>query len=1079
MKMQRMFVFLLLVGLSFGVTLAQGDKAVVVGTITDTSGAVIPGAEVFMTRAATNDVFTALSSDTGDYAFRALVSGSYELKVTMPGFKTEVRTGLKLDLGQTYRIDAALSVGEVSEIVQVESTAPILKTETPELGQVIDNKKITALPLNQRDIFGALGSLTPGIQPTRSGLTLGGGVQFNVKGLRQSDNNGMLDGTQISETNGSLQFFINPDAVAEFEIKSGLYGAEYGIKPGGQFSAVTKSGTNDLHGTLFWLHRRDGLDARSFFQAEKTAFKRHQFGAVAGAPIKIPGLFDGTDKAWWFVAWQAERISELATLTGTVPTADERAGKFSQTIMDPLTGQPFPNNTIPAGRFDPVSQKLAAFFPSANADPSRGFNYNADRSTADKTRDEVVLKMDFKTGEDSHWSGRFLWSDRPITFVNAIEEFTVKNKLVNWAQNITNTRNFGSNVINEFGFHFFRRPYVPGEPPDHVGYGPTLGIPSWPIRGIDYDGVPVTSISGFLRVGSRGNRGPVPEGQWEVKDHVSWTKGSHFMKAGYHYRYHYVFFGLENRANFSFAPDRYTIPEGAASSNTYSYANFMLGYLSSSRAGSEARLNHNFPSHYFYFQDSWKVSPKLTLQLGMRYELRKGWQDHRGFSTNLEPGCVEANAANPIPQCYSPALMTPLGSIQYPETGRFAADEDLFSWTRNGFQPRLGLSYRLADTTVLRVGAGIYGNEPPGGMMYSGAALGNHRENAGNQNFTADASFPTLLVSNPFDPSTQVAGTALPNGGGYEEKLPHWYVPNWGLSVQQRIGQNTTVEIGYEGTRSVHEMQIFEMNDAVPGSAPRIERRPYPTMNTYRVIYGNGDQTYNALNFKIEKRPGADGVTALLAYTWAKSLDTTGGRLSIVGDPRGISRNLRHNTRLNRGRGEANIPGRAAFLFGYDIPWGVGSNSTAGKIFGGWQMYSLTTLQKGQWYTVFDSDRLDVGSSVTQRPDLVGNVNAGQRTPESWINTKAFADPAPFMYGDAGRGIAEGPGVMNIDFSLLKNFIMGEDNRVELRLEAFNLTNHTNFLAANSTWSYTAGSFGSIGKSGKGRQMQIGLKFYF
>ena len=204
--------------------------------------------------------------------------------------RSELRSGLKLDLGQTYRIDTQLSVGEVAEVVEVQAMAPILKTETPELGQVIDNKKIKSLPLNARDVFGALGSLTPGIQPTRSGLTLGGGVQFNVKGLRQSDNNGMLDGTMISETNGSLQFFVNPDAVQEFEVKSGLYGAEYGIKPGGQFSAVTKSGTNDLHGTLFYLHRNDNLDARSFFQADKTEFKRRRRGGC-------------TDHAPWPLRW--------------------------------------------------------------------------------------------------------------------------------------------------------------------------------------------------------------------------------------------------------------------------------------------------------------------------------------------------------------------------------------------------------------------------------------------------------------------------------------------------------------------------------------------------------------------------------------------------------------------------------------------------------------------------------------------------------------------------------------------------------------------------------------------------------
>ncbi len=207
---------------------------------------------------------------------------------------------------------------------------------------------------------------------------------------------------------------------------------------------------------------------------------------------------------------------------------------------------------------------------------------------------------------------------------------------------------------------------------------------------MDVDGVPRTNVGGFLTIGSRGNRGPVPEGQLEFKDNVSWTKGSHFFKAGYHYRYHYVFFGLENRTNFNFAPDRYTLPGGASASDSFAFSNFMLGNLSSSRAGSEARSNHNSPGHYFYFQDSWKATPELPVQLGLRYELRMGWQDKRGFSTNLEPGCVEANPDNLLSQCYSPALATPLGSLTFPETGRFVTDQNIFNWTRNGWQPRLG-----------------------------------------------------------------------------------------------------------------------------------------------------------------------------------------------------------------------------------------------------------------------------------------------------------------------------------------------------------------------------------------------------
>ena len=1079
MIIKRLFLGVILVGLSFGLALAQGDKAVVVGTVSDTTGAVIPGAEVDITRTATNQTFATITSDTGDFAIRALVSGVYNLRASMPGFKTEVHSGIKLDVGQTYRMNIQLSVGEVSEVVEVASTAPILKTETPEYGQVIDNKKIISIPLNARDVFGVLGSLTPGIQPTQGQGAIAGAVSFNVRGLRRSDNVAMLDGAQVSETNANLQFFANPDALQEFEIKSGLYGVEYGIKPGGQFSAITKTGTNELHGTVFWFHRNDNLDARNFFDpGPRNEFKRNQFGAVVGGPIMLPGLFNGKDKAWWFFSYDGERIRQFRSLTGTVPTAAQRAGTFADPILDPFNNnEPFPNNTIPAGRFDPIASKLGAFWPNPNTEASRGFNFTS-ASSAPINRNNYIAKMDFQTGPDSRWMGRFMAAVRPLTFVQIIDTFSRINALDNWAQTLTNTRNFGSNVVNEFGFHFFRRPYKPGIPgggPD--GFGPTLGLPNWPKREVDFDGVPVTSVQGMVLIGSHSIQGPVPEGQWEIKDNISWTKGSHYFKAGYHYRYHYVFFGLTGRTRFNVStPGHYTGND---------LANFQLGYLSSAREGNELRLNHNFPSHYFYFQDSWKVSPKLSFQLGMRYELRGGWRDLRGFSSNLQLDCA-LQTTEPQPSCFDPR-QTIGDEAVFPATGRFAEQESIFSWTKNGFQPRIGFSYRLTDNTVLRGGGGLYGNEPMGGMLYSAAALGNPRANAANVDYLSDASFPTLRISNPFDPAAQAGGTVRNFGAGYEDPMPQWYVPNFGLAVQHMLPANTMLEVGYEGTRSVHEMMIWEFNDARPGSEPRIDRRPWPSMTRYQMLLGNGNQTYHAMNLKIEKRPGPEGLSQLLAYTWAKGIDTAGGRSGGFADPPQISRNLytRGHGAINRGRGEGTIPGRLAWLTGWDVPYGpgrtYGTDSMLGKIFGGWSMYTIVTLQKGNFFTVSDSDRLDVGSSASQRPDLLRdpNFSSSSREPQRWFDTEAFAAPAPHTYGNAGRGIVEGPGIINMDFSLMKEFFITEGTRLEFRFEAFNLTNHTNFRPLTPQFSFTNPNFGVFNRASEARDLQFGFKIYF
>ena len=285
----------------------------------------------------------------------------------------------------------------------------------------------------------------------------------------------------------------------------------------------------------------------------------------------------------------------------------------------------------------------------------------------------------------------------------------------------------------------------------------------------------------------------------------------------------------------------------------------------------------------------------------------------------------------------------------FPATGRFQEKSDIFTWTRNGWQPRIGLSYRLGERTVLRAGGGIYGNEPSG-LMLLGVLL-NPRANAGFRIFQASPAQPNLLLSNPFDSNVQIPGSGLDNASGYQSPLPQSYVPSWGLSIQHQLSDDAMVEVGYDGTRSVHQMRLFEFNDAVPGPGNRQLRRPWPTMQTYQLYMGNGDQSYHGFNFQLTKRPGPEGIVAFLSYTWAKSLDTTGGRIPRVGDPWTTSRNFYLNGRANRGRGEANIPGRLGMLAGWDIPFGPGrahgADTTIGKILGGWSLYSGLRASEG------------------------------------------------------------------------------------------------------------------------------------
>jgi len=443
-------------------------------------------------------------------------------------------------------------------------------------------------------------------------------------------------------------------------------------------------------------------------------------------------------------------------------------------------------------------------------------------------------------------------------------------------------------------------------------------------------------------------------------------------------------------------------------------------------------------------------------------------RDKRGFATNF----------NPATGLLDPPLQ-PL-TLQPWETGRYVAGMPLLTWEKVAVTPRLGIAYRLTNKTVIRTGFGVYANEP--NVAYTQSLGQNVRPNAAGVSFNADLRTPTISMSNPFNPAAQVPGGGLPNVFAIQRPLPNMLNYSWGFSIQQQIAANTAIEVGYQGNHTVHDYQVTEFNDAVPGSAPRQQRRPYPQYQTVRLTTGNGSSSYNGLEAKIDRRAGRAGLSAVLAFTWAKQIDTVGGRLGVPGDPGTISRNM--PLRQNRGIGEGNIPARLVLSTGYETPFGKGkpflTDGVAGKLLGGWSLYTILTAQKGPRITaVYNLDRLDVGSSATSRPDALRNPNldTSARTPQRWFDTSAFATPPAFQYGNAGRGIIEGPGYLNLDFSVMRSFRPVERLTVQFRFDAYNGTNHTNFLLP--TLNFGTSTFGVIGSSLESRDLQLGLKIVF
>ena len=1058
--MLRQSMFLLLVVLHSGtvsVNWAQVGNAMLVGRVTDPTAGVVAAAEVQIKRLSTNETWATRTTVSGDYTIANLPVDTYEIRVASSGFRTEVRTRIRLEVGQTARIDFQLSVGSVTESVEVVAEAPILRTEQPEFGQVINNQRIQSLPLNTRDVLGSFASLTPGVAPARSNR-LGGGSNFNVRGQRAIDNVVLLDGGTISQGNAFVTFNTNPDSVQEFEVKTGLYGAEYGIRPGGQFSIITKSGTNDVHGTLFELLRNDNLDARNFFdRGRRPEFKRNQFGASVGGPIYIPKVFNGKDRAWFFTSYSGERIRRFNSLTGVVPTADEKAGRFARTITDPLNGQPFPNNTIPSARFNPVAQKLVTFYPDPNT-AGQAFNFTSPDSSNNANNNQFIAKVDFRVTDTDRWSARFLWDDSPITRVAAINVFRRVDPLSSFSQTISNTRTIKARYVNQFSANFYRRPYYAGFQSSSPGFGRTLGIPNFPSSVTDENGVPVTAVTGLLTIGDGTQTGPSITGHWEVRDHLTFSKGAHFLKTGYQWRRHIEFYAFIRRAAFTFNP-RYT---GAA------FADFMLGYLTNTTQGNEdlrGRLNQN--GHYFYLQDSWKATSRLTLDLGLRYEYRGPWRDQRGFNSNFsfETGTFNPPLSNNARQPW--------------ETGRFVPNVPYLEVNKRGWQPRVGLAYRATDKTVVRAGYGAYGNEPTLGLVQDMGR--NPRPGAEVRQFLSDPRTPNVFLSNPFDTSVVAPGVGVPIINGFESPLPQSVVHSWGLAIQQQLSPNTAFEIGYQGSHAVHDYVPTQANDATPGPGARQQRRPYPQYNDIRIVRAAGDSSYNGMELKLERRPGPSGLSLLLAYTWSKTISTVGPRLNGGGDPFFLSRNM--TLAANRGAGEQN-PQRLTMNAGYEVPLGPGkkylTHGVAGHIFGGWSTYGILSFEKGFYVTSdIPTDILDVGSTASSRPDLLRspNLEPSARTPQRWFDTTAFATPAQYRYGNAGRSVIEGPGLANLDVAVLRSFRTSESSRLEFRFEAFNATNHTNFSLPGL--GFGTPTFGVIGSALESRDLQFGLKFYF
>lgn len=1078
--------------------LAQGPTAEISGAAQDPSGAVLAGVVVTVTNPATNTQRTSTTNAAGTYSLPALPPGVYNMKAELTGFSAQTRNGIELQVGQVARIDISLQVGNVTESVNVTGGAPVLDTETTSIGTVIENRRIVELPLNGRNYL-QLASLIPGattIGPASSqGQQRMGGARnsfaLNVAGQRVHYNHYSLDGMENTDPNFNTYLFLpSIDALQEFKVESGVFGAEYG-RAIAQINVSTKSGTNQFHGVAFEFVRNSYFDARNFFARVNPPFKRNQFGGTFSGPVVLPKLFNGKDKVFFMFNYEGLRERRSLTQTGTLPDARYRSGNFgflNKAIRDPLNpGQIFPGATIPASRIHPTSTKvLNDWFPLPNQRGSGALgiagNYLNDEGRSTDGA-QSTARVDLTAINNQTYFFRFSQTREPQYIPAAVADQGNVVDILGQQGVIGHTMVIGSNKVNEFkfGMNYFNSKNSQQRAFQRNVVG-ELGL-----QGVSQDplfwGVPVFQISGFTNVGECND---CPFVNWnttfQLSDGFSWTKGKHNVKIGGEYR--------RVRYNQIGA----VVPRGRFSWNgQYTgepMADMMLGVMSTTEGQVGAPIA-NFRNTYLagYVQDTWKILPKLTLNLGLRWEYESPYYDKHDAIVNVdfkwdnsvEPTFVRAGTGNVNDG--NPAFPAPATwkLVRDGRFGRGAGKPD-----RNDWAPRVGLAYQLNSKTVLRAGGGMYYVRDIGNAVFD---IVRNIPFTIRQAETANTTTPNLTWNRLF---TQAGAPSFLLINQYGERTS--YVVQWQGSVQRELTQHMSLEVTYMGSAGIKLRRLSSYNLPQLKAGNPNDNRPFPKFNgAFQNMYAASHSNYHSLQARLQHR-FANGFTLLGSYAWAKSIDNGSGVRTTDGDPLTPMDPDRALWR-DRGLSAFDFRQRLTTSFLYEIPFGKGrrfgiSNPVMNAVLGGWQLGGIVTFQKGFPFTPFcGPGNIQNGAGGWCAPDVVvgQNGNDGPKTISQYFNTGAFVDrvgqnPAAitdFRFGTAGRNSLVGPGIASLDASVNKVFkMMDGKQQFDLRGEFFNLPNHPVFAQPGS--SLRTPTYGVITSTRlDSRQIQLALRYSF
>ncbi|MDX1982356.1 MAG: TonB-dependent receptor [Bryobacteraceae bacterium] len=1056
---------------------AQSLFGTILGTVTDTSQAVIPGAQVRIRNTATNALRIVATDAAGDFQAPTLPVGVYEVSVEARGFKRAVISALSLAVDQRARVDMQLEVGAVEQVVEVASAAPLIETDSASQGTVVDNRRIVQLPLNGRN-FQQLAVLAPGV----TAPVAGSGERFAVAGTRGLSNSFMMDGASNTNSNANTTF-INPsvDLIQEFKIQRNTFNAEYG-RGAAQINVVTKSGTNSLHFTLFEFLRNDRIQARNFFDgARKPALRRNQFGGTVGGPVLIPKLYDGRNRTFWLFNYEAVRQRNPITQLASVPTQAELSGDLSTVagaINDPFGGNvPFAGNQIPASRINASSARYREFVPLSTAPRGAfgpGINYVNPLSTRNGF-DQFTVRGDHNITSTSNVFVRYSLNDNESYGASLLPQYQQSGLSRQHNAVAGHNHVIRPTLINELRANFSRHSLNQGPAfqfdrnmAELFGLRNLLGRTEG-----RFNALPTVNITGFAGMG-----GPALITQrvrgYSLLDNLTWIRGAHTVKAGADLRRSMLDIRNIGATNGSFAF------QGLFTRSAI--ADFLLG-IPRTAAGTAppGPDGVNWMSLWQWFvQDDWKVTSDLTLSLGVRYEYGSPWVNSRDQRSIFDPSFPGGRLIYPGQASY---YVPGRGFI---DTDKPLASRGLVPPDKNNLAPRFGFAWRPFGSRDNSV-RGSYG------IFYEASNANNevlfgtfNYPHVLNHSLTNDASRQLFFWNNMFPDQVTVGNIGF---SSLAPNLPTGYVQQWSFNLQREVRQNLAVEVGYMGSKGTKldwrnrpNQAVLDADPARP--TPLASRLPFrafaPTANT---ITRDGFSNYHAFIARVE-RSFSNGLSFLAAYTGSKSIDNSSFAGNVGAQPAEAQNAYDRNA--EKGLSYWDVPQRLVVSYIWDLPFGKGrrwlnAGGAADRILGGWQFSGITQFQSGNpWSVLVAADPANVGNGG-QRADLVGNPFPEGFTPGGprrlRLDPTAFAIPRRGFFGTSGRNIIRDAPTNQWDLNIAKDFSIAERMRLEFRTEIFNLWNHTQFNQFDNTVNNP--TFGTWRSARPPRIIQFGLKLVY